>query len=73
MKIPWFIQTILLGAAEKSSKHGEGDRAQNLIAVIHERMKMQERNKPEIFQRIQEAFGYNENIQQEVRIWKKNF
>uniref|UniRef100_A0A915N3P6 C2 domain-containing protein n=1 Tax=Meloidogyne javanica TaxID=6303 RepID=A0A915N3P6_MELJA len=54
------------GAAEKSSKHGEGDRAQNLIAVIHERMKMQERNKPEIFQRIQEAFGYNENIQQET-------
>ncbi|CAK5062675.1 unnamed protein product [Meloidogyne enterolobii] len=53
-------------AAEKSSKHGEGDRAQNLIAVIHERMKMQERNKPEIFQRIQEAFGYNENIQQET-------
>uniref|UniRef100_A0A0M3HZS0 Phorbol-ester/DAG-type domain-containing protein n=1 Tax=Ascaris lumbricoides TaxID=6252 RepID=A0A0M3HZS0_ASCLU len=39
-------------AAEKSSKHGEGDRAQNLIAVIRDRMKIQERNKPEIFETI---------------------
>ncbi|KHN77628.1 Phorbol ester/diacylglycerol-binding protein unc-13 [Toxocara canis] len=53
-------------AAEKSSKHGEGDRAQNLIAVIRDRMKIQERNKPEIFETIRTIFNIDEKTQQET-------
>uniref|UniRef100_A0AC35TU58 Phorbol-ester/DAG-type domain-containing protein n=1 Tax=Rhabditophanes sp. KR3021 TaxID=114890 RepID=A0AC35TU58_9BILA len=53
-------------AAEKSSKHGEGDKAQNLIAVIRERMKVQEFNKPEIFTTIQKTFGVSDKIQAET-------
>lgn len=51
------ILNLILGAAEKSSKHGEENRIQNLMAVIRERMKMQERNKPEIFETVKYALS----------------
>ncbi|KAI3407308.1 Protein unc-13 A [Globodera pallida] len=54
-----------------SECHGEGDRAQNLISVIRDRMKAQERNKTETFGGIANSFGVDDKTQQEVDLCQR--
>lgn len=72
MFLYFYNKIIISEAAEKSNKHGEGDKAQHLIAAIRDRMKIQERNKPEIFDTIKTIFHVDEKSQQEVLKTVKN-
>uniref|UniRef100_A0A5S6Q862 Phorbol ester/diacylglycerol-binding protein unc-13 n=1 Tax=Trichuris muris TaxID=70415 RepID=A0A5S6Q862_TRIMR len=54
-------------AAEKSNKHsGGGDRTHSIICAMKDRMKIQERNKAEVFELIRKVFSIDKKMHHEA-------
>lgn len=70
---PCFNLCQFSGAAEKSSKTGAEDRTQHIIMAMKDRMKIRERNKPEIFEEIRRFFNITKMIHvQHMKSIKQN-
>jgi protein unc-13 len=47
----------IIGRAQKSSKHGAEDKTKSLMEAMKEKMKVREKNKPEIFNLIRDVLN----------------
>ena len=51
------VRAFLPGAAEKNSKHGDGDKMNTIVAAIRERMNVREKEKDQLFEMIRTVFA----------------
>ncbi len=64
----------IIGRAQKNSKHGAEDKTKSLMEAMNDKMKIREKNKPEVFNLIQDVVnidlkthtGYMKAVKQSV-------